>query len=225
MPPPSTRRKFHENARLKLKTNKVIARLTYCPKKHKQKSVRELRQKLQNKTMPKETKTDTPHTKLKFGSFNVNGLGFDTCWSIQQLLTTRGFDARYLLKEFYSTLIQTCNYYQVLALSETFQRADQQPTAVDVPGYQIWRTEHNGQEKGGGGLAMLYKNSLTNHHWDPSVPAGMQYIANERQWLQIKARQRSVHSCTFIQCVSPSQIPSYSGTRIFSILPHRKPSP
>ena len=99
MPPPSTRRKFHENARLKLKTNKVIARLTYCPKKHKQKSVRD-EAKLQNKSLPKENKTETTHTKL----------GFDT-WSIQQLLTTRGFDARYLLKEFYSTLIQTCNYY------------------------------------------------------------------------------------------------------------------
>ena len=59
-----------------------------------------MRQKLQNKSLPKENKTETTHTKL----------GFDT-WSIQQLLTTLGFDARYLLKEFYSTLIQTCHYY------------------------------------------------------------------------------------------------------------------
>ena len=78
MTPPSTRRKFHEKARLKLKTNKVIARLTYCPKKHKPKSVRETRLKLQNKSLPKENKTETTHIKLKFGSFNVNRLEFDT---------------------------------------------------------------------------------------------------------------------------------------------------
>ena len=42
---------------------------------------------------------------------------------------------------------------------------------------------------------MLYKNSLTNHHWDPSVPAGMQYIANERQWLLTNSE---TEKCAFL---------------------------
>ena len=97
MTPPSARKKFYERARLKVKTNKVISRLTYCPQKHKQKGVKMLRQRLQNKPVPRVKALKASSTKLKFGSFNVNGLGFDTCWSVQQLLTTRGFDVRYLL--------------------------------------------------------------------------------------------------------------------------------
>ena len=111
MTPPSTRKKIYDKARHKLKTNKVIARLTYCPMKHKQKGRRVLRQRLQNKSLPKENKTETVLTNLKFGSFNVNGLGLDTCWSVQQLLTSRGFDVRYLLREFNDIIIQTCHYY------------------------------------------------------------------------------------------------------------------
>ena len=97
MTPPSARKKVHERARLKIKTNKVVSRLTYCPKKHKQKDMKILRQRLQNKPVPRVKALKALSTKLKFGSFNVNGLGFDTCWSVQQLLTTRGFDVRYLL--------------------------------------------------------------------------------------------------------------------------------
>ena len=98
MTPPSARKKVHERARLKIKTNKVVSRLTYCPKKHKQKDMKILRQRLQNKPVPRVKALKALSTKLKFGSFNVNGLGFDTCWSVQQLLTTRGFDVRNLLR-------------------------------------------------------------------------------------------------------------------------------
>ena len=32
---------------------------------------------------------------------------------------------------------------------------------------------------------MIYKYTLTTHEWSPKVPAAMEYIANERQWLLI----------------------------------------
>ena len=93
-PPHRKRNAQHFRARKKLQTNKVLDRLTYCPQKHKQKKRRELRQSLQNKSL-KEPQVMVPSTKVKFGSLNVNGLGMDTCWSVQQLLLTRGFDVRF----------------------------------------------------------------------------------------------------------------------------------
>ena len=94
MAPPHLKRSTqHFRARKKLQTNKVLDRLTYCPQKHKQKRRRELRQRLQDKRL-REPQVMAPSTKVKFGSLNVNGLGLDTCWSVQQLLLTRGFDVR-----------------------------------------------------------------------------------------------------------------------------------
>ena len=54
-----------------------------------------------------------------------------------------------------------------------------------LPGFNIWKTERSGSDKGGGGLALLYKESLPAHQWTPAVPDNLQYIANERQWLII----------------------------------------
>ena len=54
-----------------------------------------------------------------------------------------------------------------------------------LPGFKIWKTERSGSDKGGGGLALLYKESLPAHQWTPAVPDNLQYIANERQWLII----------------------------------------
>ena len=54
---------------------------------------------------------------------------------------------------------------QILALSETFSRADSQPNLEPIPGYKMWNTKHGGAEKGGGGLTMLYKEDLTAHQW------------------------------------------------------------
>ena len=38
-------------------------------------------------------------------------------------------------------------------------------------------------EKGGGGLTLLYKETLIAHEWTPAVPEGLEYVRNERQWL------------------------------------------
>ena len=77
-------------------TRKIVDRITYNPKKHKNKKTRELRQKLQQKSLqsnvPKESSTT-----LKFGSLNVNGLGLEAGWAVEQLLENKGFDVRFLI--------------------------------------------------------------------------------------------------------------------------------
>ena len=86
------RSQVHLKARKsKPRTNKILDRITFNPKKHKQKRTKELRQKLQQKTLPPPT-TRIPPPTLKFGSINLNGLDLETSWAVEQLLTTRGFD-------------------------------------------------------------------------------------------------------------------------------------
>ena len=77
-------------------TNKIVDRLTYSPKKHKMKTVRAMRQKLQAKALP-PPKPPSARTTLKIGSFNVNGLDLEVGWTIQQLLQTREYDVSMIL--------------------------------------------------------------------------------------------------------------------------------
>ena len=81
----------------KIQTTKIMDRLTYSPKKHKQRQVREMRERLQKKAPQPASKPLPPPTKLKFGSFNVNGLDLEACWAVQELLDKRGFDVSYIL--------------------------------------------------------------------------------------------------------------------------------
>ena len=74
-------------------SKKVVDRLTYNPVKHKQRKTRELREKLQQKTLPLP-KPLVPTTKMKFGSFNVNGLIVEATWAVQKLIETQDFDVR-----------------------------------------------------------------------------------------------------------------------------------
>ena len=64
-------------------TKKIVDKITYNPIK------RNLRAKQKNipKTIPASLSP-----KLKFGSFNVNGLDIEAAWAVEQLLTKRGFD-------------------------------------------------------------------------------------------------------------------------------------
>ena len=80
----------------KPKTNKITDRLTYNPKKHKQKAIAALRQKLQQKKI-KPAKPVTLPSVLKFGSFNVNGLDLEAAWAVEQLLKQRGFDVSLII--------------------------------------------------------------------------------------------------------------------------------
>ena len=93
MTPPASRKQLYANARHRVKTNKVISRLAYNPRKHKQKRVKDMRQALQMKMQSEPPQASTPSIKVKFGSINVNGLSFDTCWAVEQLLVTRGFSS------------------------------------------------------------------------------------------------------------------------------------
>ena len=81
----------------KPQTNKLVDRLTFNPKKQKQKEKRNLRQQLQQKVIPTEKKKTTS-TSLKFGSFISNGLDLETSWAVGELLETRSFDVRKNLK-------------------------------------------------------------------------------------------------------------------------------
>ena len=87
----SNRHSRQAEARSKLRTNKIIDRLTFNPKTHKQKKARELRQKLQKKTL-KDPPRSVLESSLKFGSFNINGLDFEASWAVEELVKKHGFD-------------------------------------------------------------------------------------------------------------------------------------
>ena len=91
MPKPS--RHFKQGkARHKIQTAKLMDRLTFCPSKHKQKSIRHQRNLLQAKPLQKTKPPAPPPTHIKFGSFNINGLDLEANWAVQELLEKRGFD-------------------------------------------------------------------------------------------------------------------------------------
>ena len=76
---------------------------------------------------------------------------------------------------------------QVLALSETFGRSDKPPVLDPIPGYKAWNTDRGGSDKGGGGLTLLYRDTVTAHQYTPTVATSQEYVMNERQWLLINS--------------------------------------
>ena len=89
----------------------------------------------------------------------------------------------------------------MLALSETFGRADQPSVLSPIDGYATWNSERSGRDKGGGGLTMLYKKTLTAHQWSPPVTAPLKYIENERQWLLVEgSKERCAFLHVYIAC-------------------------
>lgn len=75
----------------RVETRKIVDRITYNPKKHKNKVIKELRKNLQQKVL-KTPVPQAPSASLKFGSLNINGLDIEAGWAVGQLLTTKGFD-------------------------------------------------------------------------------------------------------------------------------------
>ena len=90
MKPQDRRARIVKN-RAKMQTNKIMDRLTFNPKKHKQKKTKSLRQKLQQKAPP-DPRPSSEKTSLRFGSFNLNGLDLETAWAVEQLVDKHGFD-------------------------------------------------------------------------------------------------------------------------------------
>ena len=74
-----------------------------------------------------------------------------------------------------------------MALSETHLRADKPSILPEVEGYDFIASERSGLDKGGGGMVMYYKKSLTTHPWVPDVEDRFNDIQKERQWLLIEA--------------------------------------
>ena len=69
------------------------------------------------------------------------------------------------------------------------------------PGYELWESNRGGQAKGGGGLAIIYSNSITAHEHNPEVPEEYKYVMQERQWLLVadgKTRCAFLH--VYIAC-------------------------
>ena len=88
-------------------------------------------------------------------------------------------------------------YEKVLALSETFGRADKPWSPPSIDGYQPWKVERSGESKGGGGLCIFYRAELEPHCWNPSVSEDLEYISTERQWLLIDNGQKKL---AFLHC-------------------------
>ena len=86
------RRHHYEAHQRKADTRKIVGRITYNPVKHKQHKVRTLRRKLQEKNIPSTPPAIAPPKKLKFGSFNIDGLDIEAAWAIDKLVKERGFD-------------------------------------------------------------------------------------------------------------------------------------
>ena len=88
--------RYRKNRAHNPQTNKLLDKLTYNPKKHKQKVVKKLRKELQQKATQDQTVSKPCSTSLKFGSHNINGLDLEASWAVQELLNTRGFDVSLL---------------------------------------------------------------------------------------------------------------------------------
>ena len=88
-------------------------------------------------------------------------------------------------------------------MSETFARSDQPSILDPIAGYASWSTNRGGSDKGGGGLTILYKDTLTAHKYTPAVPTNLEYIQNERQWLLVnQGKDRCAFLHVYIACQS-----------------------
>ena len=70
-----------------------------------------------------------------------------------------------------------------------------------VQGYRAWSTNRGGSDKGGGGLTMLYRDTLVTHQYVPDIPDDLVHIKNERQWLLVNSGEDKVAFLhTYIAC-------------------------
>jgi hypothetical protein len=77
---------------VRLRTRKIIDRLTYSPETHKQKFAKSLRRTLALRPSEKPSPIPPPNSHLKFGSININGLDLEAHWAVTQLLDDHNFD-------------------------------------------------------------------------------------------------------------------------------------
>ena len=77
--------------RQRIKTSKLIDKITFNPSIHKQKNRRKLREELQRRSFkPHVQPIDIP--EMRFGSFNVKGVDLETSDALQSLILAKDFD-------------------------------------------------------------------------------------------------------------------------------------
>ena len=92
-----------------------------------------------------------------------------------------------------------------MAISETMRRNDKSSKITPPEGFSTWRSEREGHDKGGGGLCIMYRESLGPHEWKPEVPANLKYVSKERQWLLIEGPEgRLAFLHVYMACQSSS---------------------
>ena len=98
MEPFKTKRHFKQIRQRKPQhiSKKIVDKLTYNPGIHKQQKTRNLRKKLQQRTLPLNLPPPPPSQTIKFGSINVNGLDVEAAWAVEKLLEDRKFDVSLL---------------------------------------------------------------------------------------------------------------------------------
>ena len=94
-------------------------------------------------------------------------------------------------------------------MSETHGRADQPSIITPMEGYTAWSVERSGSDKAGGGLVLLYKESLVAHQWCPQVSSDKEYVKNERQWLLLT--NETGDRCAFLHCYVACQTNTSDG--------------
>ena len=83
--------------RIKMKTNKLMDKITYKPEKHKQKFNKKLRSKLKaRREVPANLKENVEF--MKFGSFNINGIDLESSIAIEKILEQEDLDVSSYLK-------------------------------------------------------------------------------------------------------------------------------
>ena len=81
-----------KRSKIRLRTKKIIGRLTYSPEKHKQKFKKSLRNDLASRPPERAPKVPRTETFITFGSLNINGLGHEAHWAVTELIKNHNID-------------------------------------------------------------------------------------------------------------------------------------
>ena len=104
---------------VRIRTKRIIDRLTYEPEKHKQKFVKDLRDKL-SKKRPRGNVSVATETELKIGAMNVQGLDGETNAAITDLINDRGLDVSKLLNYQNNCTKNGMNYHGMISKHTIF---------------------------------------------------------------------------------------------------------
>ena len=89
----SVRAQLRYKKKARTRANKNVTRLSYNPKKDKEKTIRALRNRMRGKARDHLPRQDFREVKtLHVGSINVNGLDMEASWAVSELLREKEFD-------------------------------------------------------------------------------------------------------------------------------------